>query len=169
MFLLPFSSASEPQAETAQLWIMYVFQKLFNTLKSQRDPWELNDSHVYHSAKYQLPIAKSAVSAMGHSDEVASDIAARNVSYVGSFYAAAIRQWPVQSLNPHHVMKKRLIFWHCNSQCTTATFIDLSIAVTQLMAIWFQQKMHVIDPTSLVWRLFYKLRAKCCDLTDELQ
>lgn len=30
-------------------------------------------------------------------------------------------------------------------------------------------KMHVIDPTSLVWRVFYKLRAKCCDLTDELQ
>lgn len=29
--------------------------------------------------------------------------------------------------------------------------------------------MHVIDPTTLVWSLFYKLRAKHPDWTDALQ
>jgi len=51
----------------------------------------MNDSHIYHSPEYQLPIAKSTVSATGLSDEVASDISARNVSCVGSFHTAEIR------------------------------------------------------------------------------
>lgn len=56
-FSCHFSSVSEPPAEIAQLWIIDVFQKLFNALKLIEDLWELNDSHIYHSPKYQLPIA----------------------------------------------------------------------------------------------------------------
>lgn len=86
------------------------------------------------------PLLISCFSNGALSDEVASDIAARNLSYVGSFYTVEIRHWHVQNPNLHHIMKKWLISQHCNSQGTTATFIDLSIAVTQLIAIWFQQK-----------------------------
>lgn len=50
-----------------------------------------------------------------------------------------------------------------------ATFIDLTKAFDAINGNLAGIKLHAIDLTSLVRKLFYKWGAKCCNLTDELR
>lgn len=137
MFLLLILSASEtanPSSTTVNNECF--FRSCSNTLKFQRDLWELSDSH---SAKYHLPMAKAATPAMGHLQVTEPGIFLQEAtSYVGSCRNQALI---CAESKLHHTRRKWLIFWHCSSQCAVATFTDLSIQlITQLMAIWFQWK-----------------------------
>lgn len=69
---------------------------------------------------------------------------------------------------PHHKKMARLLALQ-QSVCTGNIYWPIHTIDDTINGNLVPAKTHVIDPTSLVWRVFYKLRAKCCDLTDELQ
>lgn len=57
----------------------------------------------------------------------------------------------------------------CERESKEATFIDLTKACDAINSNLARIKLHAIDLTSLVCRLFHKWGAKCCNLTDELR
>lgn len=144
------------------------FRSCSNTLKFQRDLWELSDSHTSHSTKCQLPVAKSDIPAKGH----------LQVTKPGIFLQELCWELP-------HCRDQALMCAECKSAPhleELAHLLALQLSVCSGNIYWpihtiddtingnlVPVKIRVIDPSSLVWRVFYKLRAKCCDLTDELQ
>lgn len=71
---------------------------------------------------------------------------------------------------PEFITEKRSLFSAIFKRgYKKATFIDLPKAFDAINSNLAGIKLHAIDLTSLVWKLFYKWRAKCCNLTDELR